>query len=291
VARRVYGPDVRGPTILSRFLQSPGKPDKWGNRWQYNSRSDRHSKVGCWGVAFDLLQQSRQLREHVEDGKVVLGVNHPMTDFATGRKKDLDLVIARPGGPIPANAKTFAGLADRYGIALTADEQEELVALPEFSIAPVGAALVALEAKACMTAHVKSLPRLYDELNSSHLCVHGASSRALAIGYVHINAAERFASSVTNNFSLDEHALRYTAHRQPQDARRVVDKLSELPRRSASSEIGFDGLGITVLDFQNDGGQVEVVGAPPAPQPGDPFHYDSMIARMANEYDTIFSGI
>jgi uncharacterized RmlC-like cupin family protein len=42
--------------------------------------------------------------------------------------------------------------------------------------AEVGAVLIALEAKACMTAHVKALPRLYDELNSSHQCVHGSSS-------------------------------------------------------------------------------------------------------------------
>ena len=35
-----------------------------------------------------------------------------------------------------------------------------------------------------MTAHTRALPRLYDELNSSHLCVHGASRQALAIGFV-----------------------------------------------------------------------------------------------------------
>ena len=38
-----------------------------------------------------------------------------------------------------------------------------------------------------MTAHVKSLPRLYDELNSSHQIVHGASNNALSIGMVTVN--------------------------------------------------------------------------------------------------------
>ena len=63
--------------------------------------------------------------------------------------------------------------------------------LPDMPVAsPVGAVLVALEAKACMTAHVKSLPRLYDELNSSHLCVHGASGPgSFAIAYVQVNQA------------------------------------------------------------------------------------------------------
>lgn len=280
-----------GPDLLARFLQVVGEPDKWGNRWQYNSRSDRHSKVGCWGIALDLLTASTTLRGHVEAGKVVLGVNHTMTDFATGRKKDLDLVIARPAGPVPPKAPTFASLAERYGILLKEDEQRALEAIPPFLIAPVGATLIALEAKACMTAHVKSLPRLYDELNSSHLCVHGASRQALAIGYVQVNASTEFVSSVTNNFPLDQSNVRVTKHRQPQDTLRVLAKVAEIPRRSASSEVGFDGVGVSVLDFRNDGGPVVIENAQPAPQPGDTLHYDSMIVRMANEYDTTFAGI
>jgi hypothetical protein len=282
---------VFGPALLARFLQVVGEPDKWGNRWQYNSRSDRHSKVGCWGIALDLLTASTTLRAHVAADKVVLGVNHTMTDFATGRKKDLDLVIARPAGPVPAGAPTFASLADRYGIVLEDDERAALDSMPPFPIATVGATLIALEAKACMTAHVKSLPRLYDELNSSHLCVHGASRQALAIGYVQVNVSSEFVSSVTNNFPLDQMETRVTRHRQPQDILRVLGKVAEIPRRSASSEVGFDGIGVSVLDFRNDGGPVLIEHGPPAPQPGDTLHYDSMIVRMANEYDTTFAGI
>lgn len=158
-------------------------------------------------------------------------------------------------------------------------------------MAEVGAVLVALEAKAAMTAHVKALPRLYDELNSSHACVHGASTRALAIGYVQVNAAPRFVSSVMNNFRLGELETRVTTHRQPADTERVIKKVGEIPRRSHSSESGFDGLGITVLNFENDGGPVRIVTEPPSPAPGDSFHYGSMIVRMANEYDTTFGDI
>jgi len=129
---------VHGPEILARFLQVPGPPDKYGNRWQYNSRSDRHSKVGCWGVALDLLATSSTLRGHVSEGKVVLGVNHTMTDFATGRKKDLDLVIARPSGEIADGAPTFRGLAQRYGMVLTDLELGMLNALPDLYVADVG---------------------------------------------------------------------------------------------------------------------------------------------------------
>jgi hypothetical protein len=43
--------------------------------------------------------------------------------------------------------------------------------------------------------------------------------------------------------------------------------------------------------LRNDGGDVRIVDAPPAPRPGDSFHYDSMIVRMANECDTTFANI
>lgn len=280
-----------GPELLARFLQTPGPQDKHGNVWQYNSRSDRHSKVGSWGVAFDLLLTSSLLRHHVEEGKVVLGVNHEMRDFATGRKKDLDLVIARPAGAVPTPHRSLASLALEYNVPFLPSELQLLRSLPEFPVAPVGAVLVALEAKAAMTAHIKALPRLYDELNSSHLCVHGASAQALAIAYVQVNAADRFVSSVTNNYPLTATPRRYTEHRQPGDTERVVKKIRELPRRTRQSDIGFDGVGITVLDFANDGGTVEIVTKPPAPAAGESDNYDRMIERMATEYDTRFLGV
>jgi hypothetical protein len=204
---------VLGPSLLVRFLEIPGKPDKYGTAWQYHSRSDRHSKVGSWGVALDLLATSSLLRRH------------------------------------------------------------------------------AVDAKACMTAHVKSLPRLYDELNSSHLCVHGASRQALAIGYVQVNSATEFVSPVINNRGAQNGVFEVTKHRPPSVTERVLTKIAEIPRRSSSSEVGFDGIGIIVLDLVNDGTPVRLVTDPPAPQPGDSFNYDSMIVRMANEYDTTFASI
>lgn len=282
---------MHGPHILARFLAVPGEPDKYGNVWQYNSRSDRHSKVGCWGVALDMLLASSRLQEHAAAGKVVLGVNHTMTDFATGRRKKLDLVVARPTSPIRAPRRTFKGLAEIYGLFLTDVESSHLDRLPDIPVADVGAVLVALEAKATMTAHVKSLPRLYDELNSSHLCVHGASKSALAIGYVQVNNSESFLSSVTNNFPLVDREPIWSTHHQPRDTLRVIEKVREIPRRSHSSEAGFDGIGLSVLEFRNDGGPVLIASNPPAPQQGDSFHYDSMIVRMANEYDATFGKI
>ncbi|MGL5808719.1 MAG: hypothetical protein ACRCYQ_02100 [Nocardioides sp.] len=283
---------MHGPDLLARFLSAPGPEDKNGQRWQYHSRSDRHSKVGCWGVALDLLARSSLMQEHARAGKIVLGVNHEMRDFQWDRKKDLDLVIARPEKAPEPGGRTFRTLGKRYGIPLTDAERGLLEGLPDIPVAPVSAVLVALEAKACMTAHVKSLPRLYDELNSSHLAIHGASSQALAIAYVQVNNAAEFISPVMNGERLSEGLpVKVSTHKQPSDTQRVLDKVAQIPRRSGKIGHGFDAVGISVFDLRNDGSPVALVMDAPAPQSGSNFHYSGMIVRMANEYDATFAHI
>lgn len=281
---------MHGPQILVDSMTVPQPRGKSGARWQYHSRSDLHSKVACWGVFFDLLRTSALLARHAEQGKVVFGVNFEMRDYTTGRKKDLDLVIARPSGESIRQQRTLSDLADEWGVALTASQRAELEALPSIVEGGVvgSAVLVALEAKAAMTAHSKARPRLYDELNSSHLTIHGASSQALAVGLVMVNAAERF---ISPGLQAGSSRGEVSVHTQPAAAEGVIRKMEEIPRRTGSATNGFDGLGIVVVDAANDGTPVTLVETPPAPQPGDIFRYDEMLTRVANEYDTRFSSI
>ncbi len=83
-------------------------------------------------------------------------------------------------------------------MVLDEPEQASLDGWPALSEQPVGSVLMALEAKACMTKHVGSGPRLYDELNSSHLTVHGAADQAIAVAFVMINGATSFTSPDSN---------------------------------------------------------------------------------------------
>jgi hypothetical protein len=280
---------MHGPTILINGLQQRVTKDKFGNVWQYHSRSDRHSKVACWGVAFDLISSSNLLRDHLAAGQVVLGVNHELTDYGSGRPKKLDLVFARPNAS--PGRETLQSLATRYKIPLSAEQQGLLNAFPAVPVAPVGAVLVALEAKATMTAHIRALPRLFDELTSSHMCVHGASRQALAIGFAMVNASPLFVSSDRNKHDLATRSPEVSTEPQPRSLERTIAKIKEIPRRSNVRDSGFDGVGIVVIQGVNDGSPFALVSAPPAPQPGTTYHYDSMIARMANEYDTTFASI
>lgn len=261
---------MNGPQSIVAALSGANVTDRDGRKWQYHSRSDHHSRIACIAILTDLLVASPLLRRHAENGTVGFGLNHEMRDFRLARKKDLDFVVCRPasGG---FRKRTLSDLA--RAAAMPAGASSSLLRECD-----VGAVLVALEAKACMTAHIKALPRLYDELNSSHQTVHGAAQEALAAGFCMINAADTFISPP---------GLANT-HRQPKDTERTLQKVRELPRRSKAEDDGYDALGIVVVDCKNDGSPVSLVTSVPAPQPNDVDHYDRMIDRLATLYASRF---
>lgn len=279
---------MHGPTILARTLSSTSRRDRYGNVWQYHSRSDHHSKVACWGVIFDLLATTPLLRRHVEAGVICFGINHEMRDFVHDRKKNLDLVLCTPSGT--ATGSTLASIAVSYEIELSEEERKVLSGLPRLVRAPVGSVIMALEAKACMTAHQRALPRLYDELNSSHLTVHGASEQAIAVGFTMVNISEHYLSPDLNKKNrLTDPEWSY--HKQSRDAQLAVDKIRQLPRRAKVGDVGYDALSIVVVDMPNDGSPVRLVEDRPAPQPGEIYHYETMIARLSGIYATRFKDL
>lgn len=284
-----------GPQLLIESLSVPIPRGSDGYMWQYHSRSDAHSKVACWGVMFDLLQHSSVLRKHVQSRKVVFGINFEIIDFVNHQKKNLDLVIARPQEGVAAthSRHTFESLVNSWNIHLDQAQKDRLRGLPVFTEGAFGAnaVLMALEAKACMTAHSKAGPRLFDELNSSHQIVHAASEKAIAVGFVMINAASTFLSPDINRRCSFTEATEVSNHNQPQAAESTMRRVLSLPTRAGSSGSGYDGLAAVVVDMPNDGRKVRLVTDPPAPAKRSSHHYESMVSRVAHEYDIRFAGI
>lgn len=270
---------MHGPSILVRSLSVAVPTGQSGALWQYHSRGDRHSKVACWGIVFDLLLTSSVLARHAREGRIGFGINHEMRDFENDRKKDLDLVLCTPAAGTKGK-RTLRSYADEKGIVLSSAEKQLLDTLPDLYETPVGSVEIALEAKAAMTAHVKALPRLYDELNSSQSTIHGASDLAIAAGLVLVNLSETFQSPSMPTV---------TSHKQPRDTERVIEKVKQLPRRTKTGQAGFDALGIVTVRLANDGvSPVELVAQTPAVQPGDICHYGSMIQRVVQLYEGRF---
>lgn len=222
---------------------------------------------------------------------MVFGINHKMVDFQHNRRKVLDLVLCTPApgkrkGDLPP---TFAELARYYKVILEDQEQAALGNLPSLKTASVGSVLLALEAKACMTAHQRALPRLYDELNSSHATTHGATDQAIAAGFVMINVAPEFVSTDLNKWDLTQMPPRRSGHKQPRDAELVVEKMKQIPRRSKLGDNGFDAMAMIAVDCRNDGSPVRLVDGPPSPAQDDIFSYASMISRLGHIYSTRFA--
>jgi hypothetical protein len=279
---------MHGPDLLVRTLSAETRKDRHGNEWQYHPRSDHHSKVACWAILFDLLLKTALLRRHVQEGVVCFGINHEIRDFTRDRTKDLDLVLCTPAGQ--PTGRTFAELATSYEIDLSSAEISELNALPPLRRAPVGSVIMALEAKACMTAHQRALPRFYDELNSSHLTVHGNSEQALAVGFAMVNMAGTYLSPDLNKKNRGT-APEWSTHDQPRDGSLAIDKARQLPRRANPGGTGYDAFAIVAIELSNEGSPVKLFTSPPAPQPGDIFYYDNMITRLSGLYATRFKDL
>ena len=123
------------------------------------------------------------------------------TGERTARRTSTSFSHARRAshGVVHGSSTSFASLAERWGIVLDRRTASSALAeAPDIQEGEVGALLMALEAKATMTAHVRALPRLFDELTSSHSTVHGASNNALSVGLAMVNLADEFVSSDLN---------------------------------------------------------------------------------------------
>lgn len=270
----------------------PPRTDSAGTRWQYHPRRGAHSEVTSWGVLFDLLQTSSLLRSHFATGKVVFGLDVPLRDFTRDKSKKLDLVIARPGtADPPTRARSLSSLIGEWSIVLSEQQRAKLVDYRFVRTGPIGQVHLAVEAKAAMTEFGKARPRLFDELNSSHQIVHGASNKALAVGVVMINASDRFVSPLRNPGHSYNDANVATHHKQPRQARLTVDHVKTLPKRGGNQDHGYDGLAIFLVHVANDGSTVRLETSPPAPDSESVYNYDRMIARIAGEYDATFSKV
>jgi hypothetical protein len=271
-----------GPQILARTISNAAARGKTTKAWQYHSRSDAHSKVACWTTLFDLVLGCDVLRNAAGKGQIGFRINHVMVGPIN---KTLDLVLTR----VPPNRKaatrgSFAGLVEQYGIVLTEQDRAVLASLPAIEqerIDDVSEVVLALEAKACMTEHIKSLPRLHAEILATGYLAKRAAPRCILASYSLVNAA--------TSFTTPSGSGKVNHHSQPNDAAQVVRMLSTaIPRVGEMGSFGFDAIGVTVLDCRNDGSPVTVIDKAPAPSNTDHVHYAWMISSLCSEYRARF---
>lgn len=266
-----------GPRILARTMSVGTKKGKGRTGWQYHSRSDGHSKVACWTLLFDLLCECDAARRLAESGRLGFGINHVMVG-PINKTLDLVLTVVDETRRARGARKTFSDMVGVYGIVLEPDEATTLSGLPVIRqdlAEDISEVVVAIEAKACMTAHVKSLPRLHAEVLATGWLARQAAPRCITVSYNLVNEAESFLSpgqSAPNR------------HVQPQDARQVVDMLKRaIPLARHDRGFGYDAVGVTVIDARNDGSPITVSSGPAAPRHDEHVHYERMMVALCGE--------
>jgi hypothetical protein len=270
---------MRGPEILARTMSRGSSRGTSAKSWQYHSRSDAHSKVACWCVLFDLLLECDVFRQGVGLGRVGFGINHVMVGPIN---KTLDLVVTRLSMQRPRRKRcSFVDLVETYQIDLNADDRALLLELPVFESDlkrdDVSEVAIALEAKACMTEHSKSLPRLHAEILATGFLARQASPQCITVSYSMINAAPEFVTPSKEG--------KTNRHSQPDDAAKVVEMISRaLPRAQQLPGLGYDVIGVTVVNCRNDGSPVTLVDRDPAPKRDSPIHYERMITGLCGAY-------
>lgn len=234
---------------------------KFGHVYNYHSRSDAHSIKLCELVLKDLLEACPVLKEQGAKGKIAYGVNASYLWPTSKKRKTLDLVVGKPSEtPVILDG------------TITRDDEFADV-------------YISCEAKAVMTEHKKSQPRIFDELSSSHEIVHQGRPDAIAAGITVVNIAATFASPLRNQRS--ETPLFVTKHRQPAVAESMRNHLLGLPIREQVGQVGFDAYTTIIVSTDNQTGCTLHEG-PPAPKPGDPDHYDTFLTRIARFYTERF---
>jgi hypothetical protein len=234
-------------------------------------------------MMFDLLAECDAIRKRAAEGRVGFGINHVMVG-PINKTLDLVITVVKPKRR-RARHRTFADLVEEYEVVLEEEDRAQLEKLPlveEERAEDVSEVAVAMEAKACMTEHVKSLPRLHAEILATGYLAKYAAPHCISVSYSLVNAAKTFKTPSGDGQQTN-------LHTQPADARRVVAMLSTaIPQVKAGERFGYDVVGVTVIDCRNDGTPVRLVTKPPAPSTQDHVHYERMIQSICGSYRAKF---
>jgi hypothetical protein len=138
---------------------------------------------------------------------------------------------------------------------------------------------IACEAKSIMTEHHKAQRNRQRDLDAFHHFMHRYDQNLIVAGVTVINISAAFRSPLRSSA---------TRHRNPKNlVRDAVELLRALPLRSnPANGPGLEANCIIVIDYDNSTSRSasSVFTAAPAPQAGDPLHWDSFVRRICDLY-------
>ncbi len=223
----------------------------------YHPRSDKHSKALARAIVEDLVGRCNKIASDAASNRIVFRVNHQLLVGSDEWKTDLAIGTA-PANGIPKGAPRVAGVAEAIPTTVR----------------------IAVEAKSVMTKHTGARKNRKRDLEPHHQHVHNYSRNAIAAGITLVNSAVIFRSPLCDDVSI---------HRQPEDAKGVIDLMRDVRMSPGPGDPGIDALSVVVVDMDNlELADTSYVETRPAPRPGDPLHWGTFIERICSAYDERF---
>jgi hypothetical protein len=224
----------------------------------YHPRSNKHSNALGEAIVADLLANCPSIARRAASGDLVYSLNFDL-HYGTAQW-NVDLVF----GPPPGNVRAQLGGA------------------PILRSVP-STVQIAIEFKTVMTEHRKAIKNRKRDMEAHHEHVHNYDAQAIAGGVIVINASSEFRSALRA-------AGQITTHSQITDkVRHCINEVRAVSLRGGPTGYGLDAMTAIILNMDNINlaGTAYVTKAP-APQVGDPLHYDAFIQRLCAEYRSRF---
>jgi hypothetical protein len=224
----------------------------------YNPRSSKQGDALAEAIVVDLLATCRGLAAAAADGEVVWKRNFNLIYGSSPWKSDLVIGAPPPGTQPP--------------------KDEPILEAPPSSVH------IAVEIKGVMTEHRKAIKNRKRDLESHHAHVHNYDPRSIAGGVLVLNVADRFRSPLRAPGDV-------TTHKNPVALiQHCIAEAQGIAVRRESAGDGLDAKCVIVVDDDNiDFASSSYRETPPAPQVGDPMHYDAFIQRLCTEWTSRFS--
>ena len=220
----------------------------------YHSRSNKHSNALMEFLLDDLVESCPRIKEEAKENKLAYELNRSV--LVGTSKWNVDLAVGPPVGAIPDKAA-------KTHIVRTQPSTFR----------------IAVEAKSIMTEHHKAQRNRLRDHDALHQFVHRYDQNAIVAAVTVVNIAEHFRSPLRRAV---------TKHSKPHSlVRGVIDLLRTLPLRSQPGNgPGLEANAVIVIHYDNSSRKPTstIHRSPPAPQPGDPLHWESFIRRICDLY-------
>jgi hypothetical protein len=216
----------------------------------YHPRSNKHSNALARAIVADLLDTCEPMRAKAAAGKLVFAINVQL-HFGTA-VWNIDLAMGPPAGSVtvPPSGIVYA---------------------------PPSTIQIAIEIKGVMTEHHKAVKNRKRDFEAHHQHVHNYSNAAIAGVVMVINAAPRFQSPLVPHVTIHKNPTALVGH--------CMNEMRAVTSRGGVEGRGIDaGCAIVVSHDNIENASTHYVTSLPAPQIGDPLHYDAFIQKVCSEY-------